>query len=468
MTIQAKPVIGRIARAIGAFIITGSVATHAGDRPESEQAQTPAERGWQHLIAKPFGDPNVTEAQFLELWKTWPEPLQSEAEQASTQQRREMAFRRYGFVADPDPDSERTAPLNVADAGDGRWTLNCLSCHQGKVAGRVIPGLPNTHFAFQTLGNDLVALRRLKGEKPTPAELGLAFASLGRTNGTTNAQIFSVALVAKRDKDLNLEPGNPFPKLVNHDLDAPPLWNTSRKRRLYIDGFPEKTARVIMQFVLGESNSGETIRGWESDFQDVLAWIESLEPPKYPWEVNAELAATGKQLFEQTCARCHGTYGSDGEYPEKMIEISDIGTDPLRLHGMPVEHRRFFKDSWFGDYGERTVLENPEGYVAPPLDGVWASAPYFHNGSVPTLWQVLNPDGRPQIWKRTEDGYDIDQLGLEISQFDELPADVKKQPDQRRQYYDARLPGKGAQGHEYPDELDADEKRAVLEYLKTL
>ncbi len=434
----------------------------------ADSKSSPAERGWHYLIEKNYGEPTLTEERFEQLWKTWPEPLRTEAEQATPEQRRALAFSRYGFVADPNPDSKRTAPLNVADSGDGRWTLNCLSCHQGKVAGRVIPGVPNSHFAFQTLANDLVSLRRLEGEKPTLAEAGLAFAALGRTNGTTNAQIFSVVLVAARDNDLNVVRGKPFPKMINHDLDAPPLWNTSRKRRLYIDGFPEKTARVIMQFVLGEANSGELIRGWEGDFDDILAWIESLEPPKYPWEVDAELAASGKKLFEQTCAHCHGTYGADGEYPEKMIEISDVGTDPLRLQGMPAEHRRFFKDSWFGEYGKRTVVEEPEGYVAPPLDGIWASAPYFHNGSVPTLWHVLHPDERPQIWRRTEDGYDTQKVGLEVSEFDELPADVKSRRDERRRYYEAQFPGKSAAGHTYPDELSADEKRAVLEYLKTL
>lgn len=435
--------------------------------PAAEQA-SPAQHGWHFLIEKNYGKPTLTEQRFEQLWKTWPEPLKREAEQASTERRREMAFSRYGFVADPDPDSTRTAPLNVADSGDGQWTLNCLSCHQGKVAGRVVPGVPNSLFAFQTLANDLVNLRRLEGSQPTLGELSLAFAALGRTNGTTNAQIFSVALVARRDKDLNVQPTNSFPKMINHDLDAPPLWNTSRKRRLYIDGFPEKTARVIMQFVLSESNSGETIRNWEDDFDDILAWIESLQPPKYPWDVDQQLAATGEKLFEQTCAGCHGTYGPDGEYPEKRIPIADIGTDPLRLQGMPVEHRQFFKESWFGDYGQRTVVEDPEGYVAPPLNGVWASAPYFHNGSVPTLWHVLHPDQRPQVWLRTEDGYDTQRVGLEVSEFEELPKAAKSRPDERRRYFDTSLPGKSAQGHTYPDELSDDEKRAVLEYLKTM
>ena len=82
---------------------------------------------------------------------------------------------------------------------------------------------------------------------------------------------------------------------------------------------------------------------------------------------------------------------------------------------MPPEHRRFYRESWFGEYGKLDVVEEPDGYVAPPLDGIWASAPYFHNGSVPTLWHVLHPDERPAVWLRSEDGYDQQRVGLEVT-----------------------------------------------------
>jgi hypothetical protein len=49
----------------------------------------------------------------------------------------------------------------------------------------------------------------------------------------------------------------------------------------------------------------------------------------------------------------------------------------------------------------QTQTQGKPGYIAPPLVGIWASAPYFHNGSVPTLWQVLDPDSRADIWTRT-------------------------------------------------------------------
>jgi hypothetical protein len=122
---------------------------------------------------------------------------------------------------------------------------------------------------------------------------------------------------------------------------------------------------------------------------------------------------------------------------------------------------------WMSRYGEDEVIVNPSGYLAPPLDGVWASAPYLHNGSVPTLWHVLHPDERPVVWQRTENGYDRERGGLEVTEFAGVPAAAETAAERRR-YFDTRLPGKGAAGHRFVDVLDEAGKRAVLEYLKTL
>ncbi len=270
-----------------------------------------------------------------------------------------------------------------------------------------------------------------------------------------------------RDKDLNLLASPKLPRFRNHDLDAPPYWNVKRKKNLYIDGFVPKTHRVIMQFALVPSNEAETFKQREEGFRDILAWIESLEAPEYPWEIDQPLAERGRVAFERVCADCHGHYGPGGEYPEKVVPIDVVGTDSTRLTGMPAEHRRFYRESWFGEYGKLDVVEEPEGYVAPPLDGVWASAPYFHNGSVPTLWHVLHPEQRPAVWLRTEDGYDRQRVGLEVTELDALPESAKAGEDKRR-YFNSKLLGKSAAGHTFPDELDDDEKQAVLEYLKTL
>lgn len=441
--------------------VLGSATVEAAAPTVSE---TPAERGYRLLTSKAYLPPDFSQETFESLWTAWPEPLRSEAERATPEERRRMAYTRYGLVEAPGRDGDPA--LGYVPDDQGNWVLNCLACHGGKVAGKAIAGVGNSHFAFQTLLQDAVKLRRERGEPLNDAESGRIGFPLSRSNGTTNAQTFSIALVGLRDDEMNFQPRRALPPLVHHDLDAPPLWNAKRKKRLYIDGFVEKSPRTIMQFVLAPTNDAATLKSWEPEFADILAWIESLEAPKWPWSVDSSLAAAGKTIFNQHCADCHGSYGPGGSYPEKMVPIDVVGTDPLRLTGMSAEHRSFFSRGWMGEHGKRKAIENPEGYVAPPLDGIWASAPYFHNGSVPTLWHVLHSEQRPAVWLRTEDGYDQAKVGLEVTAVDKV--DRKLDASERRRYFDTNIAGKSAAGHTFPDELNEDEKRAVLEYLKTL
>ena len=150
-----------------------------------------------------------------------------------------------------------------------------------------------------------------------------------------------------------------------------------------------------------------------------------------------------------------------------MVPIDVVGTDPVRLKALTPEHLRWFKEGWMSRYGKDFVETNPQGYVAPPLDGIWASAPYLHNGSVPTLWHLLHPEERPAVWKRSENGYDQTRVGLEIEVFRALPDSVET-ASERRRFFDTTKPGKSSQGHDFPKQLTETEKRAVLEYLKTL
>jgi mono/diheme cytochrome c family protein len=345
--------------------------------------------------------------------------------------------------------------------------MNCLACHTGKVAGRVILGLPNSHFALETLTEE-VRLIKLQLAKPlTHLDKGSLTMPLGTTRGTTNSVMFGVALGALRDKDLNLRRDLAIPKMLHNDEDAPPFWNVRRKKNIYADGFAVKSHRLLLQFVMLPRHSGETLRGWESEFRDILAWIESLEPHPYLGPIDRPLAETGRAAFEKTCARCHGTYGANSTYPNRIVPVEDVETDPLRLKSLTTEYRRNMRDGWFGDYGREEYFVDPGGYLAPPLNGIWATAPYLHNGSVPTLWHLLHPGERPTIWMRTEDGYDHANVGLEVTTFDDIPRTVKT-PSQKREYFDTRQPGKSASGHPFQDELGESEKRAVLEYLKTL
>ncbi len=421
--------------------------------------------GYGFLTTKAYLPPDFSQQAFDETWRTWEEPLRSEAGQSTPERRRQMAFDRYGLTSAPGDPTGKPQQY-VVDAGG--WTMNCLACHQGKIAGHVIPGLANSLFDLESLTEETRATKQRLGQPLTRMDLGLFVMPLGTTRGTSNAVMFGVALMARRDADLNVLPPALPPPMVHHDHDAPAWWHFRKKKHLYIDAFATKGHRALMQFMLIKENGPAKFRQWEPDFRAVYDWLEGLEAPKYPFAVDRPLAERGRTVFEDNCARCHGTYGKDWTYPEKVVPIEELGTDRVRFDALSPKHRAAYEDSWFAHYGEQKAVLEPAGYAAPPLDGVWATAPYFHNGSVPTLWHVLHPDKRPRVWRRSaDDYYDEWQVGLDVRTFDKLPADVKTNHE-RRQYFDTSRFGKSAAGHLFVDDLDETEKQAVLEYLKTL
>lgn len=447
-------------------VILFASSSFAGEMAISPSgAARPMHRGYELLTTKPYLPPDFNQAAFDEVWMTWEEPLRSQAEKATPDERRRMAFARYGLTTAPGDTSGKSQQYVVE--ANGNWTMNCLACHQGKVAGQVIPGAPNTLFALQTLTEEIRETKLRQGTKLSRMDLGSVFIPLGTSNGTTNAVMFGVALMARRDADLNVLKSGPIPQMTHHDHDAPPWWHFKKKRMIYSDGFASKGHRALMQFMLVKENGPGKFREWEPDFKEVYAWLESLEAPKYPYPIDRPLAAQGEQIFSRTCAECHGTYGPDGKYPGKIVPIDELGTDRVRLDALKAEHREAYAKSWFAFYGQEPAVSKPAGYQAPPLDGVWASAPYFHNGSVPTVWHVLHPDERPTVWLRSEDGYDPQRLGLEVTVFEKLPASAASAKEARR-YFETTRFGKSAAGHPFADGLSEEEKRAVLEYLKTL
>ncbi len=432
--------------------------------PLATCAETPAERGYRLLLEKPYLPADFDESLLADVWQAWPEPLRSEAEKATPAERRQMAFRRYGIT--PRPGEESGLPLQYVVRDDGGWSMNCFACHGGRVDGKVIPGSPNTHFMLQSLTEELRHIKLDRGTLPGRLDVASLLFPLGGHRGGTNAVMFGVILMAQRDAELNVVPYRP-PQLARHDMEPPPLGHFRKRKALYVGGFGDKSPRALMPFVMVKQNSGETMRGWEADFADIYAYLESLEPPKYPYPVDEKLAAEGRLLFNRNCAECHGTYGENPTYPQEVVPLEVIGTDPVRLRGLSREHRERYRESWLAHYGDDRVDTEPAGYLAPPLDGLWASAPYFHNGSVPTLAHLLELEPRPTVWRRDLEGYDRERIGLPVETFETIPTDVSH-PHERREFYDTRRPGNSSAGHAFFDPLTPTDRRAVLEYLKTL
>ncbi len=383
---------------------------------------------------------------------------------------RAATFLKYGLTDRPGANDGK--PLQYVVDAQQRWVMNCFACHGGSVYGQSYPGAPNNLYQLQTFTEEVRAAKLSLGKPMAHMDIGSLFMPLGNTVGTTNAVMFGVALMNYRDADLNVHTLRHAPEMVHHDMDPPPWWHFHRKQRIYIDGFAQKGVRGLMQFMLVRENGPEKFRQWEKDFKDVYAFIDSVRPPRFCGEVDQQLAQQGQKLFNKSCAQCHGTYASlnaDASvnyYPERLVPIDEVNTDRVRLDALTPDHRTHYGKSWFAEYGKQDTWPDPGGYVAPPLDGIWASAPYFHNGSVPTLWHVLHPESRPQVWRREKVGMDAERIGLQVEELTEMPRELTQR--QRRWYFNTRDFGKGNQGHDFANVLTESEKRAVLEYLKTL
>ena len=204
-------------------------------------------------------------------------------------------------------------------------------------------------------------------------------------------------------------------------------------------------------------------------FPDVRAFLLALTPPPWPAPVDEARVADGRAVFERTCSECHGTYGAGATYPNLIVALDDVGTDPTLATGAAQfagDYVRWFNDSFFGRI---SFLAPAPGYVAPPLDGIWATAPFLHNGSVPTLAALLDSSTRPRFFTRSFDTSDYDEAAVGW-RFTPLAAGQDAEPngDARVRIYDTTLLGYGNGGHTYGDALTAAERTALLEYLKTI
>jgi mono/diheme cytochrome c family protein len=212
-------------------------------------------------------------------------------------------------------------------------------------------------------------------------------------------------------------------------------------------------------------------------FADIRAYLESIEPPAWPWAIDQELAAEGEALFACNCAGCHGTYDAanpDAEtYPNLLLPLDVVGTDDAVALastsdiGTAVD---WFNSSWYGEWAQLLPEDPFPGYMAPPLDGIWATPPYLHNASVPSLELVLDSTARPTYWRRTNydsNNYDQTQMGWPYQVLDHGQAD-EPVASERKHIYDTTIFAHGNGGHTFGDHLTDAERAAVLEYLKTL
>ncbi|MEF7615105.1 hypothetical protein V4F39_14385 [Aquincola sp. MAHUQ-54] len=444
---------------------------------------------------------------------------------------------------------------------EGRWTgsvsggYSCASCHAGTIGERA-QGLGGMWGLGASALDGAVQARLQRGQSDavTGFEVGkFVMSDWDSLDTVPNPQKYAASHMPSRQDT---------PAWWN---------TGSRPRKFFDGGPSSNSLRILSSAFLLYSGTGAEKRAYSDQIaMNASLAIDSIRAPKYPLPVDTALAEQGAVLFHTkdlwaqpgnaqrirpaggngSCAGCHGAYSprfvNDKAYlstpalegiAAHISPVEAIGTDRLRVDQLSGIFADVWDKSWWSYPEGRPGYVPPEsktpqqeaadenlgapgrvlgacrwrpgvvGYLAPPLYGVWASAPYLHNGSVPTIEQLLDPSSRPSIWRRqarTVDGVtgpdtrldalDTARLGWKHDTLSCDPAattkwlscapvrdqatifesfsgnapPVQNGSSAERMIYNTRIPGNGNQGHEFTDVLTRQERAALIEYLKTL
>ncbi|WP_437586361.1 c-type cytochrome [Sorangium sp. So ce1000] len=246
-------------------------------------------------------------------------------------------------------------------------------------------------------------------------------------------------------------------------VDFPSVWNQGSREGMHLhwDGNNTSVSERNVSAAFGAGATREDVD--LPRIYRIKRWLDGLPAPAFPFKQSADPAQLerGKALFEKRCASCHA-FG--GAYVGKVVPIDEIGTDEHRLNSYTTKLQQIQLAYGKGYDWEFKHFQKTDGYANQPLDGIWARAPYLHNGSVPTMWDLLTPaERRPRRFYRGHDVYDPVRLGFRT--------DVREIEGRPAFLFDTALPGNSSKGHtgeRYGTELPDSDKWALIEYLKTL
>lgn len=241
------------------------------------------------------------------------------------------------------------------------------------------------------------------------------------------------------------------------NADMIPIWNMKARRgmSLHWDGLTSSLHESVISSAIGDGASRKSVA--LDNLQRIEQWLTDLPPAPYPFPHDQTIADRGRGVYDQHCAQCHAPGGAR---TGSVIPVDEVGTDRHRLDmWTPTAATAYnaFADNYPWDFKD---FRKTSGYVAQPLDGVWLRAPYLHNGSVPSLQELLEPpDKRRSTFYRGYDVYDPARVGF-TSDGDAA--------SRAGALYDTNRPGNSNGGHLYGTQLTPAEKQALVEYLKTL
>lgn len=519
-----KHVLGKLA-VIGLLVLAALVASCEPARPA--QLSAPAERGESEiLMSSPaeyaeqpvsaqaggdyflhigVGDPygaGIAYPVLLALMEAYPDALGRDWNELAD---------RFGFIRDPDAKGDPKAPpvgfhLTIDPKTRVPWVVNnCQMCHADRLrlpsGNVVVAGLGNKRVRPHAYANALLRIgvdpgldeRRIEALAAKRAEEWDVPWAPSMRRPIVKATLAGLRAIGSKDEALSarfdgalpgraatiesfaiaLDAYNPSPI----PLPAAPGWakipdivgSPYRKTFSYDasgSGTPEGLV-LDASFVFG------TRPEWYVEHPNIASsmyqYLRSFHRRlPYPRAIDGALAARGHERFEQACSLCHGTYASRGgemlvSYREKVVAASFVGTDPARTDAVTpvfVEAANAFPLT-----RGLTTVRNTGGYVPPVLLDVWARGLLGHAGQWPSLEVLATaPESRPRRFiVDTEGLYDLDRVGVRY--------EVPQSPRALRpgEYvYDGTAPGLGVGGHPFLAELTPDDRRAVIEYLKTL
>lgn len=402
------------------------------------------------------------------------------------------------------------------------FTLSCAQCHSSELFGQKILGLSNRFprandffnkgirvtpmvsermFSWATSASpgERKMFEKVKGTVPfiaakKPTQLGL---------DTSLAQVALSLSKRAQDPYASKIPTKKRANLLDHYVaDSKPMvwWNVKYKNRWLSDGSVISGNPIFTNIIWNEIGRGadlKEIEEWLGEnsqmIKELTTAVFSSEAPHItdffePQVIDELQAQKGEILFNQTCAKCHGTYTKNWSlphahqlssadrlktfeviYPKKTFVV-DVGTDPGRHQGMKA--LAVLNDLSISKTNN-IVIEPQKGYVPPPLVGIWARWPYFHNNSAPSLCAVLTRGAlRPKsYWARApidpEKDFDLECNGYpEVALNTELPWE---------NYYDTRREGLSRFGHdqgifiiEGKEIFSSTQKKQLIQFLQTL
>jgi mono/diheme cytochrome c family protein len=409
-----------------------------------------------------------TADQLNEIWRVW--GLLERPDNFD-----ELVAERYGssFSESPNPypkpgeDPQRTSGgsgrlpemftqmRNADGTWSGQMTVTCHACHTGNAGSPGTRGPGVTYGGGSSLADLNLFLRDFLA-LGYQASIATTL-NLNRTRGRNNASLINLAFAAAGVHAPDILLGV-ITSGSTADMDTPAWWNMGHRPVKFVDGvFPMDAPRVDAVFYAPSLGTTSESQQWmRENGPDMNTWIETLKSPEYPYPIDTELAEEGSVLFHEldlwapersnpvrrpegngSCASCHGAYApryvNDPDFladpalagiASYIVPLDIIATDPERVLTNNEEVQVAGSDSFFGypptkgtdqDCGpqnqSRLRGDREIGYLAPPLHGIWASAPYLHNGAVPNLWEILEPADRKPIWRRASRPPRADQAG---------------------------------------------------------